>query len=70
MILKYPSVRGKAVIIEMKVAKSYQELEKKCDEALKQIEERKYEEPLRQEGYRDILKYGVAFYKKDCMVKN
>ena len=70
VILKYPSVRGKAVIIEMKVAKSYQELEKKCDEALKQIEERKYEEPLRQEGYRDILKYGVAFYKKDCMVKN
>lgn len=47
-----------------------QELKKKCDEALKQIEERKYEEPLRQEGYRDILKYGVTFYKKDCMVKN
>ena len=47
-----------------------QELEKKCDEALKQIEERKYEEPLCQEGYRDILKYGVTFYKKDCMVKN
>lgn len=53
----------------MSVAQT-QELEKKCDEALKQIEERKYEEPLRQEGYRDILKYGVTFYKKDCMVKN
>ena len=69
ILLKYPSVRGKAVIIEIKVAKTYQELEQKCDEALRQIEDRKYEEELRQEGYSDILKYGVAFYRKECMVK-
>ena len=70
ILLKYPSVRGKAVIIEIKVSKTYQGLEEKCDEALKQIEERHYEEMLRQEGYRDILKYGVAFYRKECMVKS
>ena len=69
ILVKYPSVRGKAVIIEIKVARTYQELEKKCDEALRQIEDRKYEEALRQEGYSDILKYGVAFYRKECMVK-
>ncbi len=69
ILLKYPSVRGKAVIIEIKVAKTYQEMEAKCDEALRQIEEQKYEEELRQEGYSDILKYGVAFYRKECMVK-
>ena len=69
IILKYPSVRGKAVILEIKVAKTYQDLKLKCDEALKQIEDQKYEEPLRQEGYSDILKYGVAFYRKECMVK-
>lgn len=69
IILKYPSVRGKAVIIEIKVARTYQELESKCDEALKQIEDQKYEKALRQEGYSDILKYGVAFYRKECMVK-
>ena len=69
ILLKYPSVRGKAVILEIKVAHTYQELENKCDEALRQIEEQKYEEPLRQEGYSDILKYGVAFYRKECMVK-
>ena len=69
ILLKYPSVRGRAVILEIKVAKTYQELEKKCGEALRQIEERRYEEPLRREGYRDILKYGVAFYRKECMVK-
>ena len=24
---------------------------------------------LQQEGYQNILKYGVAFYRKECMVK-
>ena len=69
ILVRYPSVRGKAVIIEIKVSKTYQDLEEKCDEALRQIEEQKYEETLRQEGYQDILKYGVAFYRKECMVK-
>mgnify|MGYP005774215213 FL=1 len=69
ILVRYPSVRGKAVILEIKVAKTYQELEKKCDQALWQIEEQKYEEGLRREGYKDILKYGIAFYKKECMVK-
>ena len=69
ILVRYPSVRGKAIIIEIKVAKTYQGLEEKCDEALRQIEEQKYEEALRQEGYQDILKYGVAFYRKECMVK-
>ena len=69
IILKYPSVRGKAVIIEIKVSGTYQGLEEKCDEALRQIEEQKYEEALRQEGYQNIMKYGVAFYRKECMAK-
>ena len=57
------------MIIEIKVSKTYQELEKKCDEALRQIEEQRYEEELRQEGYQNIMKYGVAFYRKECMAK-
>ena len=69
ILLKYPSVRGKAVIIEIKVSKTYQGLEEKCEEALRQIEEQRYEEALRQEGYQNIMKYGVAFYRKECMAK-
>ena len=69
ILVRYPSVRGKAIIIEIKVSKTYQGLEEKCDEALRQIEEKKYEEGLRQEGYQDIMKYGVAFYRKECMVR-
>ena len=69
IILKYPSVRGKAVIIEIKVSETYRDLEKICDEALRQIEEQRYDEALRQEGYQNIMKYGVAFYRKECMAK-
>ena len=69
ILVRYPSVRGKAIIIEIKVSKTYQGLEEKCEEALCQIEEQDYEAALRQEGYQDILKYGVAFYRKECMIK-
>ena len=61
--------KGKAIIIEIKVAKDIKELEKKCNEALEQIEKNKYDVELIQYGYKDILKYGITFFKKKCMVK-
>ena len=60
--MRYPSVRGKAIIIEIKVSKTYQGLEEKCGEALEQIEKQDYAAALRQEGYRDILKYGGGIF--------
>ena len=36
---------------------------------LEQIEKQDYAAALRQEGYQDIMKYGVSFYRKECMVK-
>jgi hypothetical protein len=58
-----------AIIIEVKVATSYQSLENCCNKALNQIEEKRYEEELQSIGYYNILKYGIAFYKKDCKIK-
>jgi hypothetical protein len=69
IFMKYRSAKGKAVIFELKVASSMRELSSKCEEALRQIEQMHYENELEQEGYQNILKYGIAFYKKDCMVK-
>ena len=69
IIIRYPNRGKKAVIIEIKVAKDVNELEKKCNEALEQIEENKYDMELVQDGYKDILKYGITFFKKECMVK-
>lgn len=70
IVIRYPNRRGAAVILELKVAKNIRELEEKCDEALKQIEDKKYDRPLIEEGYTNILKYGITFYKKDCMIKS
>ena len=69
IIIRAVSRRGAAVILELKVAKSFDELEKKADEALNQIEEKNYEAELRSDGYKNIIKYGIAFYGKDCLIK-
>ena len=37
-------------------------------EALKQIEDRDYTARLRDDGMRNIVKYGIACYKKNCKV--
>lgn len=69
ILFKHLSVRGQAVIMELKVVKEFDRMESGCDEALKQIEEQNYAAVLYKEGYRQIRKYGVCFYRKECMVK-
>ena len=63
------SMKKTAVILELKVADTFTGLEKGCIEALKQINIKKYDQELRQTGYSSIIKYGVAFYRKDCMIR-
>ena len=58
-----------AVVIEVKIAEHSNELDARCDKALKQIEDEQYAYDLQQEGYQRILKYGIAFYKKTCLIK-
>ena len=55
------------IVIELKYADDGN-LEAACGEALKQIEEKKYAEGLKRHGMKKIIKYGIAFYEKDCMV--
>lgn len=45
------------------------ESKKITDDALKQIEEKIYEMELRYDGYKNIIKYGISFFKKDCLIK-
>jgi len=40
-----------------------------CEDALKQIEDNNYAAYWDDEGYTDILKYGIAFCKKNCEVR-
>lgn len=56
------------IVIELKYANDGN-LEAACAEALKQIEEKEYAEGLKRRGTKKILKYGIAFYGKECMVR-
>ena len=55
------------IVIEMKYADDGN-LDAACQKALEQIEGNHYEEELYDEGMDDILKYGIACYKKRCRV--
>lgn len=55
------------IVIELKYAEDGN-LEAFCAEALKQIEDRKYAEGLKRQGMKKIIKYGMAFCEKECMV--
>lgn len=57
-----------AVIIEIKHVKIFTQMEEGCQEALKQIEEKNYAEGLFEEGYQNIMKYGICFCKKSCRI--
>ena len=55
------------IVIELKYADDGN-LENACEEALGQIEEKKYAEGLKRRGTKKIIKYGIAFWEKECMV--
>lgn len=56
------------IVIEIKQADSIKTLDIKCDEALGQIEEKEYAEPLMDE-VDEIWMYGIAFAGKRCRMK-
>ncbi len=55
------------MVIELKYADDGN-LEAACAEALNQIEEKKYAEGLKRRGMKKMMKYGIAFCEKECMV--
>ena len=69
LLLEPHNPRMPAMIIEIKCAKKYGQMDQLCDEALAQIEERDYAAELLDEGYQMIYKYGFCFCKKVCRVR-
>ena len=56
------------VILELKVAQS-ENMDKTCDNALKQIDDKRYAEIFDPEFIKHVYKYGIAFKRKRCKVK-
>ena len=59
---------SRAVIIETKRSKNYDDLEEDSEEALKQIQNREYAWPFQRKEYR-VIAYGIFFVGKECYVR-
>lgn len=69
IVMQAASVRGKAFVFELKVAGDFQQMQKKCRDAVMQAVREDYGAELKRAGYSDITIYGVCFYRKECLVQ-
>lgn len=67
-ILIEPEDPDAGMVIELKYAATFRELDSACEKAMQQIRDRRYDEALRNDGRENILAYGIAFCKKRCKV--
>ena len=69
LLLKQKNKKEKAFIIEFKHSKTKKNLKESAKKAMNQINERDYEQGLKYENYSNIVKIGMAFWKKDVEVE-
>ena len=62
----YKKKRG--LVLEVKVATKEKDIEITAQRACHQIREMNYIDGLQERGYTDIIGYGIAFYKKTCVI--
>ena len=66
LVLYQQDVAQNAVILEFKVCGKNETADEAAKRALKQINDRDHESKAREDGYKNIIKYGVAFKGKMC----
>ncbi len=67
-VVVYDPVNARVAIFEAKYTKNLENLERECDMALQQIDDRMYAAEY-EDDYDQILCYGISFFRKRCMVK-
>ena len=61
-------VKRRAAVLEIKVSRKESELERGCERALVQIQDRQYRKKIEASGFKTVLSYGVAFFQKSCRI--
>lgn len=59
---------GRAAVFEVKYAKRLTDLEQECEKAVMQIDDRMYAKTL-EDRYDQVSCFGIAFYKKRCLIQ-
>ena len=62
------SKNGRVAVFEVKYSKTLKQLEEDCSAAVKQIENRMYAKEFEENGD-EVFCYGIAFFKKRCLIK-
>ncbi len=68
-ILIEPDDPDVGIIIELKYSLTFSGMDMACKKALSQINEKRYDERLRNNGRNRIIVYGIAFCRKRCQVE-
>lgn len=67
-IILYPeNPPDPAYIFEIKTRKKFNEMQDGLQEALDQIKAKRYREGILEEGYADVVSFGLCFCKKSCI---
>ena len=67
-VVVYDPVNARVAIFEAKYTKTLENMERECDMALQQIDDRMYAAEY-EDDYDQILCYGISFFRKRCLVK-
>lgn len=67
-IVVYDPTDGRVMIFEAKYSKTIDEMERDCQTAIQQIDERMYAKEY-EDSCDEVICYGISFYKKRCMIK-
>ena len=67
-VVVYDPVNARVAIFEAKYTKTLENMERECDMALQQIDDRMYAEEY-EDDYDQIFCYGISFFRKRCLVK-
>ena len=67
-VVVFDARSGRVAIFEAKYAQRLEKLTESCHDALRQMDERKYAQDF-EDSYDQIFCYGIAFFKKRCLVQ-
>lgn len=68
LVIYGETIDDTCIVIECKHSGSMRSLKKDSEKAALQIEDKKYIEEILDEGYLHCIGYGIAFYKKSCLI--
>ena len=69
IVVRSLDIKKAPIIMEIKVSETFKDMGAACDRAIQQIVDMKYDSWVQEDGYTEVLDYGIAFFRKRCKIK-